>query len=190
MTVKLAGRFAPGSLTAVVGPNGAGKTTTIKMILGLVRPTRGAVLLDGRDPHDPRARRKLGYLPETPCFYDHLTAEELLTYFAGLFGYRDPERRQRVASLLMSALYDNFRDLVQTGAGAGDILLYYATSMPSDLSVVLPLSMLLSLLFATAGINLDNDKSLVASVAKSENWNSSTGLQPARAAPTTSMASL
>ncbi|MDI1336285.1 MAG: LptF/LptG family permease [Lacunisphaera sp.] len=59
--------------------------------------------------------------------------------------------------LMMSALYDNFRDLVQVGAGAGDILLYYATLMPSYLSIVLPLSMLLSLLFVLSKLHRNNE---------------------------------
>jgi LPS export ABC transporter permease LptG len=63
--------------------------------------------------------------------------------------------------LLMGALYDNFRDLVQIGAGAGDILLYYGTLMPSYLSVVLPLSMLLSLLFVLTKLHGNNELTAV-----------------------------
>jgi lipopolysaccharide export system permease protein len=59
--------------------------------------------------------------------------------------------------LLMSALYDNFRDLIQLGAGAGDILLYYFTLMPSFLSFVLPVSMLLSLLFVLSKLHRNNE---------------------------------
>ena len=63
--------------------------------------------------------------------------------------------------LMMSALYDNFRDLIQIGAGAGDILLYYGTLMPSFLSVVLPLSMLLSLLFVLSKLHRNNELTAV-----------------------------
>lgn len=59
--------------------------------------------------------------------------------------------------LLMTALYDNLRDLMQVGAGAGDVLLYYATLMPSYLTVVLPLSMLLSLLFVLGKFHRNNE---------------------------------
>ncbi len=59
--------------------------------------------------------------------------------------------------LLMTALYDNLRDLIQTGVGAGDILLYYTALMPSNLSVVLPLSMLLSLLFVLSKLHRNNE---------------------------------
>jgi len=63
--------------------------------------------------------------------------------------------------LLMSALYDNFRDLVQLGVGAADILLYYCTLMPSFLSIVLPLSMLLSLLFVLSKLHRNNELSAI-----------------------------
>jgi ABC-2 type transport system ATP-binding protein len=66
----------------------------------LIYPTSGRAEILGRPVGDVAVRRRIGYLAENPYFYDHLTAEELLTYFAGLFGYRDPERRQRVSSLL------------------------------------------------------------------------------------------
>jgi len=65
--------------------------------------------------------------------------------------------------LMMSALYDNFRDLVQLGVGAGDILLYYGTLMPSHLSIVLPLSMLLSLLFVLSKLHRNNELTAVRS---------------------------
>ncbi len=65
--------------------------------------------------------------------------------------------------LLMTALYDNLRDLIQIGVGAGDILLYYATQMPSYLSVVLPLSMLLSLLFVLSQLHRNNELTAVRS---------------------------
>ena len=89
-----------GEIFGLLGPNGAGKTTTIKMILGLVRPTRGRIHLDGRDPHDPKARRKLGYLPESPCFYDHLTASEYLGLVGDLFQLEAGAVRRRAGALL------------------------------------------------------------------------------------------
>ena len=89
-----------GEIFGLLGPNGAGKTSTIKMILGLSRPTSGTVLLDGRDPREPEARRRLGYLPENPCFYDHLTATEYLDLSGSLFGLEREERRTRAAALL------------------------------------------------------------------------------------------
>jgi ABC-2 type transport system ATP-binding protein len=89
-----------GEIFGLLGPNGAGKTTTIKMLLGMSRPTRGEVLLDGRDPREPMARRRLGYLPENPCFYDHLTAMEYLDLAGSLFGIEPGARRRRATALL------------------------------------------------------------------------------------------
>jgi ABC-2 type transport system ATP-binding protein len=90
----------PGEVFGFLGPNGAGKTTTLKLLMQLVYPTSGRAEILGRPVGDLSAKRRIGYLPEHPYFYDYLTAEELLSYFAGLFGYAGPERRTRVARLL------------------------------------------------------------------------------------------
>ena len=90
----------PGSVFGFLGPNGAVKTTTLKLLMGLVFPTSGRAEILGRPVGDVSAKRRIGYLPENPYFYDYLTAEELLTYYAALFGYRAPERRARVERLL------------------------------------------------------------------------------------------
>ena len=89
-----------GEVFGFLGPNGAGKTTTLKLLMQLVYPTAGRAELLGRPLGDPAAKRRIGYLPENPYFYDHLTAEELLRYFAGLFGYSGADRRTRVDRLL------------------------------------------------------------------------------------------
>lgn len=89
-----------GEIFGLLGPNGAGKTSTIKMVLGLARPTSGTVRIEGKDPRDPEARRRLGYLPENPCFYDHLTATEYLSLVGALFGMPREERRARGSELL------------------------------------------------------------------------------------------
>ena len=83
-----------------LGPNGAGKTTTLKLLMQLVFPTAGRISILGRPPGDLDIRRRIGYLPESPYFYDSLSAEELLTYFAGLFGLRGPGRQAKVSALL------------------------------------------------------------------------------------------
>jgi ABC-2 type transport system ATP-binding protein len=68
-----------------LGPNGAGKTTTIRLMLDLIRPTRGQIELFGLDPRkDVHLRRRVGYLPGDLRLYDRLTARELLVYFARL----------------------------------------------------------------------------------------------------------
>jgi ABC-2 type transport system ATP-binding protein len=83
-----------------LGPNGAGKTTTLKLLTELIFPTSGRISVLGKPPGHPEVRRRVGYLPEAPYFYDYLSAEELLTYFAGLFGLRGHEQRKRVSDLL------------------------------------------------------------------------------------------
>ena len=90
----------PGEVFGFLGPNGAGKTTTLKLLMQLIFPTSGRAEILGRPAGDIAARQRIGYLPENPSFYDYLTAEELLEYFAQLFGYRAADRRKRVAALL------------------------------------------------------------------------------------------
>ncbi len=89
-----------GEVFGFLGPNGAGKTTTLKLLMQLVFPTSGRAEILGRPLGDLDARRRIGFLPENPYFYDYLTAEELLTYFAALFGYRGAERRARASRML------------------------------------------------------------------------------------------
>jgi ABC-2 type transport system ATP-binding protein len=90
----------PGEVFGFLGPNGAGKTTTLKLLMQLVYPTSGRADILGRPVGDLDVRRRIGYLPENPYFYDYLTAEELLSYFASLFGYEGAARRARVSRLL------------------------------------------------------------------------------------------
>jgi ABC-2 type transport system ATP-binding protein len=90
----------PGEVFGFLGPNGAGKTTTLKLLLQLVFPTSGRVEILGRPAGDVSVHRRIGYLPENPYFYDHLTAEELLSYFGRLFGLSRADRATRAAALL------------------------------------------------------------------------------------------
>jgi len=87
-----------GDVFGFLGPNGAGKTTTLKLLMQLVFPTSGDAEILGRAVGDPFVRQRIGYLPENPYFYDHLTAEELLDYYGRLFRLRDV--RSRVSSTL------------------------------------------------------------------------------------------
>ncbi len=89
-----------GVVYGLLGPNGAGKSTTLKILMNLLWPTTGRALVLGRPPGDLGIRARIGFLPEHPTFYGHLTAEELLTYFAGLFGLKGEARRTRVAAVL------------------------------------------------------------------------------------------
>ena len=93
-------QVTPGEVFGFLGPNGAGKTTTLKLLLQLVFPTAGRAEILGRPVGDLEARRRIGYLPENPYFYDNLSAEELLQYFGSLFGYSASDRRARASRLL------------------------------------------------------------------------------------------
>ncbi len=97
---RLSIEVAPGEVFGFLGPNGAGKTTTLKLLMQLVFPTGGRAEILGRPLGDLSVKRRIGYLPENPYFYDYLTAEELLTYFASLFGYTPVECRARASRLL------------------------------------------------------------------------------------------
>jgi ABC-2 type transport system ATP-binding protein len=89
-----------GETFGFLGPNGAGKTTTLKLLMQLIYPTSGRAEILERPVGDVDVKRRIGYLPESPYFYDYLSAEELLDYFARLFGYDAVERRRRVSALL------------------------------------------------------------------------------------------
>jgi ABC-2 type transport system ATP-binding protein len=90
----------PGEVFGFLGPNGAGKTTTLKLLMQLIFPTSGRAEILGQPVGHVATRQRIGYLPENPYFYDYLTAEELLEYFAQLFGYDAADRRKRIAALL------------------------------------------------------------------------------------------
>ena len=92
-----------GEIFGFLGPNGAGKTTTIKMLMGLIHPTPGPDVrceVLGRPVPDVRAKARVGFLPESPWFYDYLTGEELLDVMGRLFGLPAAERRARADRLL------------------------------------------------------------------------------------------
>ena len=91
-----------GEIFGLLGPNGAGKTTTILMLLGLTDLTEGEARVLGHDPErEPLAvKRRVGYLPDSVGFYDHMTAAENLRYTARLMGMREAEREDRMAAAL------------------------------------------------------------------------------------------
>jgi ABC-2 type transport system ATP-binding protein len=89
-----------GEVFGFIGPNGAGKTTTIKCLVGLQLPTAGQAYMLGRSIEEPEARRSLGFLPERPYFYQHLTAFEFLDFYGQLFDIPKDLRRQRISKLL------------------------------------------------------------------------------------------
>jgi ABC-2 type transport system ATP-binding protein len=93
-------RVEEGEIFGFLGPNGAGKTTTLKLLMGLVFPTAGSARILGMDYQHPEVKAQIGFLPEQPYFYDYLTAQELLEYYAQLSGVPPKERSHRVVEML------------------------------------------------------------------------------------------
>ena len=89
-----------GEVYGLLGPNGSGKSTTLKIILGLVTPTRGNAAIFGQDAARVASRESVGFLPESPYFYKFLTARETLRFFGKLSGVRGSELNKRVDELL------------------------------------------------------------------------------------------
>jgi ABC-2 type transport system ATP-binding protein len=92
-------KVSPGGAFGFLGHNGAGKTTTIKCILGLTHITSGEVLFEGQ-PLTAARRVEIGYLPEQPYFYDHLSVRETLDFLCALHGFSKAERNSRIAETL------------------------------------------------------------------------------------------
>ena len=89
-----------GQVFGLLGPNGSGKSTTVKMLLGLLYPTRGKLVVLGESPRHVETKRRIGYLPEESYLYRYLTASETLDFFGALFGIHPEERRKRTDQLL------------------------------------------------------------------------------------------
>lgn len=98
--------IAQGELFAFLGPNGAGKTTTIKMIAGLLRPTRGEISVCGFDVQRDyiEAKRRMAYVPDQPYLYDKLSGFEFLEFIGEMYGLGRDERRKEIDRL--SELFD------------------------------------------------------------------------------------
>jgi len=90
----------PGEVFGLLGPNGSGKTTTIKMLLGLLYPTRGRISIFGKPPTDVSVKSRIGFLPEESYLYRYLVGSETLDYFGRLFRLPARVRRERTERLL------------------------------------------------------------------------------------------
>src|SRR4026207_2428872 len=89
-----------GEVFGFLGPNGAGKTSTMNVLLGFVPPTSGNAFLFGVNVREPIARQRIGYLPELTYYYKFLTAEEILRFYARIFGLPRKVANQRIDSIL------------------------------------------------------------------------------------------
>ncbi len=93
-------RVEAGQVYGLLGPNGSGKSTTIKLILGLLEPSAGECQVLGVSSRRVEAHREVGYVPESPNFYRHLTGRELVCFYARLCGMGGASLRQRAAEVL------------------------------------------------------------------------------------------
>ena len=89
-----------GEVFGFLGPNGAGKSTTLKLLMQLIYPTAGSARILGKPVGDVAVRKRIGFLAENPYYYDYLTAEEVLAYFARLHGLTGATVRDRVGRVL------------------------------------------------------------------------------------------
>ena len=92
----------PNQVFGILGPNGAGKTTTLRMITGLIQPTRGTIIIDGHDllASPMQAKSITGFIPDRPYVYDKLTAFEYLEFIAGLYAMPKKQAAARMRELL------------------------------------------------------------------------------------------
>lgn len=100
-----------GDVFGFLGPNGAGKTTTLKILMGLVFPTSGSLKLFGEHWLNVELKRRIGFLPENPYFYEYLNAFEFLSFYADLFGLRGKEKQKRIDYLLELVGMTRYRNL-------------------------------------------------------------------------------
>ena len=89
-----------GEVFGLLGPNGSGKSTTIKMLLGLLRPSKGFIKIFDQSPDDVKTKERIGYLPEESYLYRYLNSKETLDFFGGLFALDPKEKTKREEQLL------------------------------------------------------------------------------------------
>jgi ABC-2 type transport system ATP-binding protein len=89
-----------GEVFGLLGPNGSGKSTTVKMLLGLLYPTKGHIEVFGKSPRHVATKARIGYLPEESYLYRYLNSRETLDFFGNLFHLSADERKQRIEQLL------------------------------------------------------------------------------------------
>lgn len=103
-------RIMPGEVYGLIGPNGSGKSTTMKALLGLVAPTSGTCAIFGKDSLKVDSRNDVGFLPENPYFYKHLSGAETLRFYGKLCGLKGKALADRVSELLALVDLEGARD--------------------------------------------------------------------------------
>ena len=112
-------QIAPGEVYGLIGPNGSGKSTTMKAVLGLVAPTSGSTAIFGRNSLKVDSRNEVGFLPENPYFYKHLTAAETVRFYGKLCGMRGRKLKERIGELLELVGLQDARDRRLKGFSKG-----------------------------------------------------------------------
>jgi ABC-2 type transport system ATP-binding protein len=120
---------APGTIFALLGPNGAGKTTTIRMLMGILVPTSGSARIDGLDCFRDRVevKRRVGYLPDEPIFYDYLRGSEIIRFSGEMHGLTRPEITERTAGLIQR---------LELGDALEEFAVNYSKGMKKKLALV------------------------------------------------------
>ena len=103
-------RIMPGEVYGLIGPNGSGKSTTMKALLGLVAPTAGTCAIFGKDSLKVDSRNDVGFLPENPYFYKHLSGAETLKFYGKLCGLKGKMLHDRIGELLELVDLEDARD--------------------------------------------------------------------------------
>ena len=103
-------QIMPGEVYGLIGPNGSGKSTTMKALLGLLAPTRGTCSVFGKNSLKSDSRKNIGFLPENPYFYKHLSGEETLRFYGKLCGIRGKELQSNIEEMLELVSLQNARD--------------------------------------------------------------------------------
>ncbi len=99
-----------GEIFGLLGPNGSGKSTTIKMILGLLHPTSGKLSVLGQSPRTVSVKSRMGFMPEESYLYKYLTADEILNFYANLYGMSGSHKTERVNTLIEQMGLSKARD--------------------------------------------------------------------------------
>ncbi|MBN1213564.1 MAG: ABC transporter ATP-binding protein [candidate division Zixibacteria bacterium] len=128
-----------GEAFGLLGPNGAGKTTTINMLVGVLKPDKGKVIIDGEnDPTRMNIRNRIGNAPQSLALYDRLTAYENLAFFGKLYGLSGSRLKERIDwALDLTGLTDRRKDIVGTYSGGMQRRLNLACAMVHDPPVLL-----------------------------------------------------
>ena len=116
-----------GEVFGLLGPNGSGKSTTLKMILGLLHPTRGQLAVLGRSPREVRAKARVGYLPDEPVFYDYLRGGEIIRFVGEMHGFSKAEIAQRSTPLI---------ERLELGDAIEEFAVNYSKGMKKKLALV------------------------------------------------------